>query len=97
MPAILLIAASAGLFSPASSMGVFSPAAAQESCVSGKQGTRAVKAGQILPFPTAAQRAGVSSRDVQHVALCRAGGGFVYRVTIVQAGGAPRVISIPAN
>jgi hypothetical protein len=50
-----------------------------------------------VPFPVAAQRAGIDPRDVQDVALCQSGGGYVYRVRIVQPSGAPRVVSIPAN
>ena len=65
--------------------------------MSRKEGRKAVENGQILPFPVAVQRAGISPNDVQDVSLCPNGGGFVYRVKVVQRGGAPRVVAIPAN
>ena len=65
--------------------------------MSRKDGRKAVETGQILPFPVAVKRAGISPDDVQDVSLCPNGGGFVYRVKVVQRGGAPRMVAIPAN
>jgi hypothetical protein len=77
--------------------GASNAATAQENCVSGREGTKLVKSRQVMPFPAAAQRAGISPRDVQGVALCGTDGRFVYRVVVVQKSGAPRSVTIPAN
>ena len=77
--------------------GLPAPVAAQEGCLSGREGREIVASARILPFPVAVQRAGLSPRDVQDVALCRSGGGYVYRVRVVQPNGGARTITIPAN
>ena len=87
LAAALLIAATAALAAPA---------AAQDGCLSGREGRRILESGSVVPFPVAAQRAGISPRDVQNVTLCQAGGGFVYQVRIVGRSGS-RTVTIPAN
>ncbi len=66
--------------------------------MSRQDGQQLVAQGQVLPFPVAMQRAGLS-RDqlVGSPNLCRAGGGYVYRVRVLQRGGRVRPMSIPAG
>lgn len=53
--------------------------------------------GEALPFPEALQRAGYSGDQLAgRPQLCEAGGGYVYRVKIVQQGQVQSV-TIPAN
>ena len=74
-----------------------SDALAQGGCVSGQEGRQLMEGGRIVPFPEAARRAGISSDQVVEVQLCPAGGGFVYRVRVLQPGGQVRRMNIPAN
>ena len=76
--------------------GVSSEGRAQ-SCVSGHEARAVLEQGQAVPLPVALQRAGISPDQLAGGAqLCQAGGGFVYRVRIVQDGQVSSV-SIPAN
>jgi hypothetical protein len=74
-----------------------SEAMAQRGCISGQEGRQLMESGQVVPFPEAARRAGLSSDQVVEVQLCQAGGGFVYRVRVLQPGGKVRGMTIPAN
>jgi hypothetical protein len=76
--------------------GTSGPAAAQ-ACVSRQQARQLLEQGQAVPFPDALQRAGYSRNQLAgDPQLCKAGGGFVYRVRIVRSGQVSAV-SIPAN
>ena len=84
----------AGLFLAAAGP---SSAALAQSCVSGQQARQLLEQGQAVPFPDALQRAGYSRDQLAgSPQLCQAGGGFVYRVRIVQDGQVSSV-NIPAN
>ena len=76
--------------------GAFSPAAAQ-GCVSGGEGRQLVAEGEVAPFPDALARAGVSADQVVDVQLCQSGGGWVYRVRVLDAGGEVTSVNIPAG
>jgi len=53
--------------------------------------------GEALPFPEALRRAGYSGDQLAgRPQLCEAGGGYVYRVRIVQEGQV-QAVTIPAN
>ena len=82
-----LFLATAGQPSPGSAQG----------CVSGGQGQQLVAQGQVMPFPEAIRRAGISPNQLAgNPQLCQSGGGFVYRVQVLQDGYVNSV-SIPAN
>ena len=66
-------------------------------CVSGRDGRQLLEQRQVVPFPEAMRRAGISSDQVVEVQLCRGGGGYVYRVRVLQPGGNVRRVNIPAG
>jgi hypothetical protein len=70
---------------------------AQGRCVSGRDGRQLLEEGRVTPFPEAMRRAGISSDQVVDVQLCRGGGGYVYRVRVLQPGGKVRRVNIPAG
>jgi hypothetical protein len=73
------------------------PSVSAAQCVSGKQARDLIQQGQVVTFPEALQRAGVSRDQVAgNPQLCQAGGGFVYRVRVYQDGQLSGV-NIPAN
>jgi hypothetical protein len=72
-------------------------ALAQGGCLSGGEGRRLVEQGEVVPFPQAVQQAGLSADQVVDVQLCRAGGGYVYRVRVLDAGGKVSSKEIPAG
>jgi hypothetical protein len=74
----------AGLFLALS--GVHTASLAQSGCVSDSEGHQIVAQGQAIPFPEAASRAGIPANQIVSVALCRAGGGYIYRVQLRQGG-----------
>jgi hypothetical protein len=69
---------------------------AQE-CLSGSEGRQLLEQGQVIPFPTAVRQAGISSDQVVDVQLCRGGGGYVYRVRVIDASGQVTNMNIPAG
>lgn len=88
-----LIALAALLLSTA---GISSLGMAQ-GCVSGQQARNLLEQGRAVPLAVALQRAGISPNQLAGDAqLCQSGGGFIYRVRIVQDGQVSSV-SIPAN
>ena len=68
-----------------------------QSCVSGRDGRQLLEKGEVVPLPEAMQRAGLKRDQVVEVQLCQAGGGFVYRVRVLQPGGKVRSVDIPAS
>ena len=70
---------------------------AQGRCVSPGDGRQLLEQGQVVPFPEAMRRAGIGSDQVVDVQLCRGGGGYVYRVRVLQKGGKVRRMNIPAG
>ena len=73
------------------------PSAASAQCVSGQEARQLLEQGQVVPFPEALRRAGVSRDQLAgNPQLCQAGGGFVYRVRVYQDGQLTGV-NIPAN
>jgi hypothetical protein len=72
-------------------------ALAQGRCVSGRDGRQLLEEGRVAPFPEAMRRAGISPDQVVDVQLCRGGGGYVYRVRVLQPGGKVRRVNIPAR
>ena len=68
-------------------------AESQAQCVSDSEGHQLVAQGQAIPFPEAASRAGIPANQIVSVALCHAGGGYIYRVKLRQGG----TKNIPAN
>src|SRR4051812_14656209 len=73
------------------------PAAIAQGCVSGQQARQLLEQGQAVPFPEALRRAGYSRDQLAgDPQLCKSGGGFVYRVRVVQDGQVSSV-TIPAN
>jgi hypothetical protein len=81
----------AGLFLALSGTGT--EGFAQGGCVSDSEGHQIVAQGQAIPFPEAASRAGIPANQIVGVALCHAGGGYIYRVQLRQGG----TKNIPAN
>jgi len=59
---------------------------AAQGCLSGGEGRQLLEQGEVMPFPEAMQRAGLSADEVVEVQLCQSGGGYVYRVRILQGG-----------
>ena len=76
--------------------GPASEALAQE-CYSGRAGRQMLEERQIVPLPEALRRAGIERDRLVGVELCQAGGGFVYRVRVLEPGGGVRQIEIPAG
>jgi hypothetical protein len=73
-------------------------AMAQGGCISGRGEERQlIQEGKVVSLGEALQRAGLSSDQVVEVQLCQAGGGYVYRVRVLQPGGKVRGMNIPAN
>ncbi len=70
---------------------------AQAACISGQEGRRLLEQGQVVPFPEAMRQAGLKRDEVVDVQLCEGGGGFVYRVRVLQPGGRVRSMNIPAG
>jgi hypothetical protein len=70
---------------------------ASAACLSGRDGRQLIEQGQVVPFPEAMRRAGLSSDQVVEVQLCEGGGGYVYRVQVLQPGGEVRSMNIPAS
>ena len=68
-----------------------------QSCVSGRDGRQLLEQGEVVPLPEAMRRAGLKRDQVVEVQLCQAGGGFVYRVRVLQPGGQVRSVDIPAS
>jgi len=66
-------------------------------CVSGRDGRQLLEQGQVVPFPEAMARAGVMAHQIVDVQLCRGGGGYVYRVRVLQPNGRVRRVNIPAG
>lgn len=73
-----------------------SPAMAQGGCVSGGEGRQLLEQGQVIPFPQAMRQAGIQGKVVD-VQLCRSGGGYVYRVRVLDPGGQVSTTDIPAG
>lgn len=66
-------------------------------CVGGQEARAVLERGEALPFPEALRRAGYTGDQLAgRPQLCDAGGGYVYRVKIVQQGQVQSV-TIPAN
>ena len=65
-------------------------------CVSGREARQVLEKGQAAPLPTAMQNAGMSGAQVLEAQLCKAGGGWSYRVRYRQ-GGQVRSANIPAG
>lgn len=65
-------------------------------CVSGHQARQVLEQGQAAPLPTAMQNAGLNGAQVLSAELCKAGGGWSYRVRYRQ-GGQVRSANIPAG
>jgi hypothetical protein len=73
------------------------PSKSLAQCVSGQQARELISQGQVVTFPEALQRAGVSRDQVAgNPQLCQGGGGYVYRVRVYQDGQLSGV-NIPAN
>lgn len=66
-----------------------------QACVSRAESRALLEAGQVVPLPEALRQAGVAGRVVD-AELCRAGGGYVYRVRILEDGQV-RGTNIPAG
>jgi hypothetical protein len=74
-----------------------SGASAQGGCVSPGEGQQMVAQGQVRPFPDAFRGAGFTADQlVDQPQLCSAGGGWVYRVRVLQ-GGQVSTVDIPAG
>jgi hypothetical protein len=68
-----------------------------QGCVTRQQARQLFEQGQAIPFPEALRRAGLSRNQLAgDPQLCRGGGGYVYRVRIVQ-NGQVQAVNIPAN
>jgi hypothetical protein len=78
-------------------IGTGSDGFAQGRCVSGRDGRQLLEQGQVMPFPEAMRQAGVMAQQVIDVQLCRGGGGYVYRVRVLQPNGRVRRVNIPAG
>jgi hypothetical protein len=76
---------------------LWSSSGAAETCLSRGDGRQLIVQGKIAKLPDALRRAGVSLTQVLEVKLCPAGGGFVYRVKVLQPGGRVRAVNVPAN
>jgi hypothetical protein len=67
-----------------------------QDCVSRGEGQQMVASGQVSPLPAALQNAGLSGAQVLDAELCRAGGGWAYRVRY-RRDGQVEAANIPAN
>jgi hypothetical protein len=67
-----------------------------QGCLSSAEGRQLMEQGQVIPFPEAVRRAGLSADQVVDVQLCQSGGGYVYQVRIL-VGGQVTSQTIPAN
>ncbi len=76
--------------------GPVSEGMAQE-CFSRGAGRQMLENREIVPLPEALRRAGVARNRLVGVELCRAGGGFIYRVRVLGPAGRVRHIDIPAG
>ena len=76
--------------------GQASSAAAQE-CFSFRAGRQFVEQGLVVPLPEAMRRAGLRRNQLVNVQLCRAGGGFVYRLRVIGPAGRLRWLELPAG
>jgi hypothetical protein len=77
--------------------GPVSEGAAQE-CIPPRAARQMLETGQIVPFPEALRRAGLSpERLVGRPLLCRSGGGYVYQLRVLGPAGRVRVVEIPAG
>jgi len=75
----------------------FPSAGLAQSCVSGQQARQLLEQGQVVPFPEALRRAGVSRDQLAgNPQLCESGGGLVYKIRVYQDGQLTGV-NIPAN
>jgi hypothetical protein len=68
-----------------------------QGCLSSREGRQLMEQGEVVPFPEAVRRAGLSSDQVVEVQLCQSGGGYVYRVRVLESGGEVRARNIPAR
>lgn len=71
--------------------------AAGAACMSGREGRRLLEQGQVVPFPEAIRQSGIARSEVVDVQLCEGGGGFVYRVKVLNKRGRVRSVNIPAG
>jgi hypothetical protein len=67
-----------------------------QACVSRAESRQLLEQGQVTPLPEALRQAGLEDGRVVDAQLCRAGGGFVYRVRILQ-NGQVRGTNVPAG
>ena len=74
-----------------------SPAAMAQGCLSGGEGRQLLEQGQVVPFPQAMRQAGLRADQVVDVQLCQSGGGYVYRVRVLEPGGQVSTMTIPAG
>jgi hypothetical protein len=65
-------------------------------CASGSEARQLIEQGQAMPLPSALQAAGLGDAQVLDAQLCRAGGGWSYRVRFRQ-GGQVSSANIPAG
>jgi hypothetical protein len=68
-----------------------------QGCVGRGESRQLIAEGRVMPLPSALRQAGIGRNQVVDVQLCRAGGGYVYRVRVLQPGGAVRNMNIPAG
>ena len=73
------------------------PSGGLAACLSRGDGRSLMEKGQVIPLPEALQRAGLSPGELVDVQLCQGGGGYVYKVRILQDGGKLRTMNIPAR
>ena len=69
---------------------------AAAACLSDGQARQVVASGQAMPLSQALARAGIGGKPVS-VALCEAGRGYVYQVTVREPNGDLRTVTVPAG
>lgn len=69
---------------------------AAAACLSAAQSRQVVASGQAMPLSQALARAGIGGTPV-NVALCEAGRGYVYQVSVREPNGTLRTVTIPAS
>ncbi len=78
--------------------GFVAPAAAQGQCLDRREIQDKINSGEVAQVAEAMARAGVDGKLISStVELCQIGGGLQWRVSVMDASGESRVVTLPAQ
>lgn len=78
--------------------GLVVPAAAQEQCLDRREIQQKIDSGEVVQVSEAMARAGVNGKLISStVELCDIGGGWQWRVSVMDASGESQVVTLPAQ